>query len=298
MSAYVYQEFPKVKYHPKLGTKTVQNADEEKALGKGWYNNPGEFPKPSGIVAAWNRLRAETWSRNDKIAVVAVVVTILLAVVALLTPEILRTVGLDKPVPVPIATLQGQSPKSELPSNPATAEPPVINQPAGAVAQPAPIPKKHRKRASAAPGSQDNSVHIDGGSKVQQESSGDCSPNIIGGANTVNCGPPEPKINWYLSKQWISKGVAITEIVFTLDHSIEIPAFRAKCDRPCKTDYAWPVDGGGVSTKLLHWDDHPNFAGVDFPAPRPLGAGVRILWVIESLDPNPVQVITLSVADQ
>ena len=41
MSAYVYQEFPKVKYHPKLGTKTVQNPEEEKALGEGWYNNPG-----------------------------------------------------------------------------------------------------------------------------------------------------------------------------------------------------------------------------------------------------------------
>jgi predicted nucleotide-binding protein len=47
MTAYVYQEFPKVKYHPTLGTKTVQNAAEENALGKGWYNTPAEFPKSS-----------------------------------------------------------------------------------------------------------------------------------------------------------------------------------------------------------------------------------------------------------
>jgi len=45
LSEYVYQEFPKVKYHPGKGTVTVQNAEEEKALGKGWYNNPGQFPK-------------------------------------------------------------------------------------------------------------------------------------------------------------------------------------------------------------------------------------------------------------
>jgi hypothetical protein len=38
----------------------------------------------------------------------------------------------------------------------------------------------------------DNSVHLDNGSKVEQQSSGDCSPNIIGGSPTVNCGPPPP----------------------------------------------------------------------------------------------------------
>jgi len=50
LSEYVYQEFPKVKYHPEKGTVTVQNAEEEKALGKGWYNNPGQFRKPSRVT--------------------------------------------------------------------------------------------------------------------------------------------------------------------------------------------------------------------------------------------------------
>ena len=182
MSAYVYQEFPKVKYHPKLGTKTVQSAKEEKALGKGWYNNPGEFPKPSRIVAIWNHLRAEPWSRNDKIAAFAVAVTILLAVVGLLTPEIRRAIGLDKPTPASTNTPQGQSPKSELSvpakSNPATAEPP--------------IQKKHQKQAPSKPASQDNSVHIGKGASIEQESHGPCSPNIIGGSNTVNCETTTP----------------------------------------------------------------------------------------------------------
>jgi hypothetical protein len=63
MMVYVYQEFPKVKYNPKLGTKTVQNAEEEKALGKGWYNNPGEFPKPSRIVAGLDEVVKPWWNK-------------------------------------------------------------------------------------------------------------------------------------------------------------------------------------------------------------------------------------------
>lgn len=38
---------------------------------------------------------------------------------------------------------------------------------------------------------QDNSVHVEGGSTIDQHSSGDCSPNMVGGANTVNCVPPQ-----------------------------------------------------------------------------------------------------------
>lgn len=39
---------------------------------------------------------------------------------------------------------------------------------------------------------QDNSVHIGDHTSVSQSSTGDCSPNIIGGSPTVNCGPPPP----------------------------------------------------------------------------------------------------------
>jgi hypothetical protein len=37
----------------------------------------------------------------------------------------------------------------------------------------------------------DNSVHVDNSSTLQQRSNGDCSPNIVGGANTVNCSAPQ-----------------------------------------------------------------------------------------------------------
>ena len=51
MSKYVYQEYPKVKYHPKHEPRTAQNIDEEKPLvERGWVNSPNEFPKPSRIA--------------------------------------------------------------------------------------------------------------------------------------------------------------------------------------------------------------------------------------------------------
>jgi hypothetical protein len=43
---------------------------------------------------------------------------------------------------------------------------------------------------------QDNSVHVDNGSKIDQQSNGGCSPNIVGGANTVNCGAPPVKLEY------------------------------------------------------------------------------------------------------
>jgi hypothetical protein len=61
--AYVCQEFPKMKYHPERGTTIVNNADEEKTLGRGWYNNPNEFPKPSKIVTTLENKVKPWWTR-------------------------------------------------------------------------------------------------------------------------------------------------------------------------------------------------------------------------------------------
>ncbi len=42
--AYVFQEFPKVKYHATKDPVTVANPDEEQNLGKGWADTPAAFP--------------------------------------------------------------------------------------------------------------------------------------------------------------------------------------------------------------------------------------------------------------
>jgi hypothetical protein len=65
MSEYVYQEYPKVKYHPKHEPRTVQNIEEEKALGRGWVNSPNEFPKPSRIAGALRNDVKPWWDEWD-----------------------------------------------------------------------------------------------------------------------------------------------------------------------------------------------------------------------------------------
>jgi hypothetical protein len=57
MSEYVYQEFPKWKYHPKHDAKIVQNAEEEKALGRGWVDRPIRPKEPSQISVAVQRVK-------------------------------------------------------------------------------------------------------------------------------------------------------------------------------------------------------------------------------------------------
>lgn len=39
---YVFQEFPKWKYHPDREPVIVDDYDAEKALGADWYDTPGE----------------------------------------------------------------------------------------------------------------------------------------------------------------------------------------------------------------------------------------------------------------
>ncbi len=57
---------------------------------------------------------------------------------------------------------------------------------------------------------QDNSVHVDNGSKIDQQSTGLCSPNIVGGSNTINC-PPAPKDNG-IPERWKIAGNRFSEL--------------------------------------------------------------------------------------
>ena len=53
LSEYRFQEFPKMKYHSKHEPRIVQDAQdaqEEKALGRGWVSSPNDLPKPSRAI--------------------------------------------------------------------------------------------------------------------------------------------------------------------------------------------------------------------------------------------------------
>jgi hypothetical protein len=128
-------------------------------------------------------------------------------------------------------------------------------------------------------------------------SQGPCSNLQVGGSNnqaTVNCGPPEPNISWSIdtSQDRVRDGKQLTWVLLTVDHSMEIPAFMATCDRPCKTLGAHAEGFSRMQTDLAI-KGYPNWAGFLFAAPRPLGAGVKVYWVIQSLDDQPTQILKI-----
>lgn len=93
-----------------------------------------------------------------------------------------------------------------------------------------------RPPASSKP--QDNSVHIGTGANVQQQTSGNCSPNIIGGASTVNCAsppPPPPHVTICVSSplrvKQLDSDVVETVFTFTTDSAIDAPAYELFFDK-------------------------------------------------------------------
>jgi hypothetical protein len=84
MSNYVYQEFPKVKYHPKKDPVTVKNAEEEKSLGKGWYNNPNQFPKPSQVVEKLKAAKPFWLEWQWLVVAVSSIISLILSIIALI----------------------------------------------------------------------------------------------------------------------------------------------------------------------------------------------------------------------
>jgi hypothetical protein len=128
-----------------------------------------------------------------------------------------------------------------------------------------------------------------GGTNVQQATTGDNSP-IIDSPITVNPPPPQPQIKWTQAAGKPTKdGFATVTVTLSVDHTVEIPAFAATCDRPCATVDARP-ESGGSEPHYYFSDEQPNVAGFGFEIPRPLGAGIEVNWIIKSADENPIHV--------
>lgn len=100
--------------------------------------------------------------------------------------------GVTRHYDKPIAII----PATNLPEVPAGRTEAKTQETAKPLAQPQRGPSKKIAAPSNRAAPQDNSVHVEDGSKIEQQSSGDCSPNIVGGANTVNCGPPSLRLEY------------------------------------------------------------------------------------------------------
>lgn len=158
----------------------------------------------------------------------------------------------------------------------------VINSP------PAPPKKPESQRLAGRPASIQSAPPqaAPGRLTVGKVDQGPCSVLQIGGqgnqASGGNCGSPEPKIAWKQDEGPLRDGKASVDLTLSVDHSMEVPAFYAICDRPCETIGAMVFPG--LTQNFFLQYPSPNKTGFGFSAPRPLGPGVRVIWTIRARD--------------
>jgi hypothetical protein len=128
------------------------------------------------------------------------------------------------------------------------------------------MPKRHGTTNSESSGKdsqppQDNSVHLEKGAQVEQHSSGDCSPNIIGGSSTVNCAPPPPPapnveacVTYSSPAESDVENHYATQVVLSTDRAIPSPFFALIFDGPVSK--ARMINSGGSS--FIRADKLPN----------------------------------------
>jgi hypothetical protein len=88
---------------------------------------------------------------------------------------------------------------------------------------------------------------------------------------------------------WAQEAAGPTvRVVFSVDDTMELPAFKATCNRPCNNVIS--EANGNYEAVPLSFDNEPNSVGLTLRSPRPLGAGVRVLWVIRSLDERAITI--------
>jgi hypothetical protein len=111
------------------------------------------------------------------------------------------------------------------------------------------------------------------------------SGGTVTGPTVNNFGPPEAKVHWQVDSTAQHKPNT-TVIVFSLDHSMEIPAFFARCDRPCWTSEDSKVEGIGQTAHFSTRAD-ASMAGLSLLIPRPLGPGIKVYWHVFATDQSP-----------
>lgn len=121
----------------------------------------------------------------------------------------------------------------------------------------------------------------------------------IGGGTVTNptvnnFGPPLPKLSWRVESRALRSLKDNQVFVWlSVDRALDIPAFIAKCDRPCKTTGGGAnLVTGGVGYLTTKYPDH---VGLTFKIPRPLGAGSQVYWEIESMDDSPLTILSVDI---
>jgi hypothetical protein len=113
--------------------------------------------------------------------------------------------------------------------------------------------------------------------------------------------PPTPEanainLNWNQEQTELADGKPTVTVFFRMDGVLNLPAFVAICDRPCKPIYA---EAGLMSHRIdLSWPGQPHIAGVFFDMPKPMPSGTVCKLRIISEDANPVRVQSFRILNE
>jgi hypothetical protein len=94
----------------------------------------------------------------------------------------------------------------------------------------------------------DNSVHVGTGASIDQSTQGDCSPNMIGGSNTVNCEAPPLKLMPNPVVVASDQEGLIKTVITVVPNKDVVPPFNVvlKFDIPIKSVGVWIAGSGGL----------------------------------------------------
>jgi hypothetical protein len=102
-----------------------------------------------------------------------------------------------------------------------------------------------------------------------------------------------PNISWTQEQSDLSDGKPTVTVLFRVDAALNLPAFVAICDRPCKPIYA---EAGPMSHRRdITWLGRSDLAGVFFDIPKPLPTGTSCKLRIVSADNTPVKIVTFRI---
>jgi hypothetical protein len=121
--------------------------------------------------------------------------------------------------------------------------------------------------------------------------------NIVTGKNPIKVqvtnpnegsGPSLPNLSWSQDKAELVDGKPSIAVHFRIDGPLNLPAFAAFCDRPCKR-----VSGqAGVMSHYidLDWPGQEKVTGAYFDVPKPFASGTSGMLQIVSLDGTPARI--------
>jgi len=247
----------------------------------------------------------EPWTRAERIGFWTLIVAILVGIAALITPEIRRTLGLEKknPTAAPTSPVPTKSPigssNSPATPNPEKQTPPVKQQ--GNKTSVKGNGNVTGNKVSGTGNAVGNNNQIAApGTKIIN------APNgiVIGDGSTVinptvnNVSFPLPAVSWAIEDNpSLSSGThPQLSVKISIDKVFVDAKFAVICDRPCRAvrgEIVMPPEGGMGQPSWGTIPEHPEVAAFVANQPNPMPSNFGYRAYVESADALPVRIVAV-----